>query len=179
MFTNDPRRDRRRKLVLLVLLSAVVLAAALLAGLVGTSPSSTAASTPGATIEAVVSPVATLPDETVELEPVVTLPDASEPDGGVSIGDDPEPLPEPDGPGTEPEPEAPADPCDGVVESGANLAVTPDPRDLPPGAMTSSLTIINCGGSDVDWSAHTVPSVSLDTDAGTLAAGAEHELGFT
>jgi hypothetical protein len=50
---------------------------------------------------------------------------------------------------------------------------------MPLGATESSLTILNCGAADVDWTAQTVPAVTLTTEDGTLGAGEQHELEFT
>jgi hypothetical protein len=85
--------------------------------------------------------------------------------------------PTPPEPGTDGEPSD--DPCDAVLEAGHNLAVGPDPHNLPLNVTESSLTIHNCGAVDVDWTAQTVPDVSLASEAGTLGAGEEHELGFS
>ena len=70
------------------------------------------------------------------------------------------------------------DPCASVVTSGAHLAVTPDPKRVPSGATASSLTIRNCSTDEVDWTASTVPLVSLGDEAGTIGPSADHELGF-
>jgi hypothetical protein len=91
--------------------------------------------------------------------------------GGGDVGPD-----APDDPGTN-DPEPPADPC-ASVEAGAHLVVTPDPRNLPLGQMTSNLTIHNCGPAAVDWTAATKPSVKLSDAHGSLAAGTSHKLGF-
>lgn len=69
------------------------------------------------------------------------------------------------------------DPCADIA-SGARLAVTPDPKRLPAGATSSSVTIRNCSAEHVDWTASTVSLVSLDDEAGTIDPHADHALGF-
>lgn len=69
--------------------------------------------------------------------------------------------------------------CGKVLATGASLLVTPDPAILEPGDLSDALTIHNCAGDDVDWTAQTVPTVALDTSASTLAAGTTTQLGYT
>ena len=69
--------------------------------------------------------------------------------------------------------------CAEALGAGGHLVVTPDPSVLEPGDMTSALTIRNCHEQDVDWTAKTVPDVTLDTSGSTLAGGTTTQVGFT
>lgn len=71
-----------------------------------------------------------------------------------------------------------ADPCESVP-AGRSLLVTPHPLVLPATQMASELHIRNCGTEAVDWTALTVPEVTLASAGDTLDAGAETTLGFT
>jgi hypothetical protein len=68
--------------------------------------------------------------------------------------------------------------CTGL-KAGASLLVTPSPAVLPPGTMTSALSVSNCGKSDVNWTAATVPTVALASKNGTLVAGSTAKVEFT
>ncbi|MFP5377296.1 MAG: hypothetical protein ACLGIO_11040, partial [Acidimicrobiia bacterium] len=69
--------------------------------------------------------------------------------------------------------------CAGLGSGGASLLVTPDPAVLPAGTLSSSLSVTNCGGADVSWTAATVPSVSLGSKNGSLAGGSTAKVDFT
>jgi hypothetical protein len=69
--------------------------------------------------------------------------------------------------------------CQDLLASGAVVLVSPDPKVLPSGSMSSTLTLTNCGGEAVGWTAQTVPTVALADDSGDLAPGSSAELAFT
>lgn len=71
----------------------------------------------------------------------------------------------------------PVDPCD-HLPADRSLLVTPDPLHLDPTVMASHLVVTNCSDHAVDWTAHTVPKVSLGVDAGTLAGRAAADVPF-
>jgi len=103
-------------------------------------------------------------------------PPAPEPpgDGGEGGGDEPIDL-DP----VEPGDTQPAHPCDSLVADGSSLAVGPDPLVLEQGDLTGSISIFNCSDGDIDWTAKTKPSVSLDDSGANLLPGEEAELDFT
>ncbi len=96
---------------------------------------------------------------------------------------DSDPLPEPDPVAQDQDDAAPVPlwppACEAVLATGASLLVSPDPLLLAPDVSTSYLTITNCGGQDVEWSAATKPTVVLDTAASTLPTATTTLLGFT
>lgn len=69
-------------------------------------------------------------------------------------------------------------PCDFLVPNGSSLVVGPDPLVLEPGDLTGSLSIVNCSDGDIDWTAQTKPSVTLDDDGANLLPGETAELDF-
>ena len=69
--------------------------------------------------------------------------------------------------------------CDELPDDGSSLVVGPDPLVLDQGDLTGSLFIVNCGDTDIDWTAKTKPSVSLDDDSANLLAGGFAKLDFT
>ncbi|MGI9644501.1 MAG: hypothetical protein ACR2O6_04245 [Ilumatobacteraceae bacterium] len=104
---------------------------------------------------------------------------------------DPEPpAPQPDPPDAEddadnpvdldpvPQPEAEPHPCDSLTPDGSSLVVGPDPLVLDDGDLDGSLFIVNCSDGDIDWTAATKPSVSLDDDGANLLPGEFAELDF-
>ena len=109
--------------------------------------------------------------------PITAPPRTTTPDVKPVPGDDPgvgdavdlDPVGEPAG--------TAADPCD-ERETGAALAVTPDPAVLEDGDLSSLLTITNCGDENVDWTAATIPTVALADDGGNLGPGSSSERGF-
>ncbi len=108
-------------------------------------------------------------DDQPEPEPPAPQPD---PPDAEDEGDEPvelEPVPQP-----EPEPH----PCDSLTPDGSSLVVGPDPLVLDDGDLDGSLFIVNCSDGDIDWTAATKPSVSLDDDGANLLPGAFAELDF-
>ena len=69
--------------------------------------------------------------------------------------------------------------CQDVLAAGDALLVTPDPAVLPSGVMSSALLVTNCSDAAVDWTAQTIPNVTLAHAAGNLSPGSSSELGFT
>ena len=69
--------------------------------------------------------------------------------------------------------------CDDVVAEGGALAVGPEPIVLEPGDMVGAVTVVNCTDAAVNWTGATVVEVALAAEAGTVEAGATHELVFT
>jgi hypothetical protein len=69
-------------------------------------------------------------------------------------------------------------PCDSLVADGSSLVVGPDPLVLDKGDLDGTITIVNCSDGDIDWTAKTKPSVSLDDDGANLLPGEFAELDF-
>ena len=76
------------------------------------------------------------------------------------------------------QPPAPG-PCDDVLATGASMMVDPEPAVLESGTMSSALTLTNCGAEPIDWTAATIPNVTLASAGGELSGGTVVELGFT
>ena len=108
------------------------------------------------------------------------------PDDSAGGGDSQTPQPDPadgggDGAGVVviPPVDPPQGPCVGHDPALGHLRVTPDPLVLASNVKTGEITIRNCGGAAVHWSATVNPKVSLASAGGDLAAGASSALGFT
>lgn len=165
--TPTPARDRHRSMSAAVL-ALLVLAATLTVVRAGSSIDPSDGSSAGGSEagEPGADPggdgVGT--DETLEVDDVVATSGQPGPLGdGVELsGGDP----------------VPADPCDALTP-GQSLLVTPDPLHLEPEVMASELRVTNCSDAPVDWTAQTVPQVTLQLDAGTLAGGAEVDISFS
>ena len=71
-------------------------------------------------------------------------------------------------------------PCADVLATGASLMVDPAPALLESGVLSSALTVTNCGAESIDWTAATIPGVTLATAGDELGGGGSTaELGFT
>jgi hypothetical protein len=178
---------------------AAVAAVTALLSVAGCSTSKETAPVPSLATDSTTSPVpsTTIDPTTTEAtsDPTPTTPDGSPddaedaadmnddsggyPDGG---GDAPPPG-DGGGEGGELDPwgePAPATgPCNDVLAGGASLLVTPEPAVLPSGQMSSALTITNCADAPVDWTAATIPAVTLANESGNLGAGSSSAVGFT
>ena len=88
-------------------------------------------------------------------------------DGGVDIPDDDD--------GVDPQE---CGPCDALVADGSSLVVGPDPLVLEDSVYEGSISIVNCSDGDIDWTAATKPSVTLDDDGANLLPGETAELDF-
>jgi hypothetical protein len=179
---------------------AVVAAVTAMLTVAGCSTSKEAEPVPSLGTDSPTTPVATTvvdPTTTVAApEPTPTTPDAPPDDaaedaadmnddsGGYPDGGGDAPSPQ-DGGGEggelDPwgEPVPPPGPCDDVLAGGASLLVTPEPAVLPSGEMSSALTITNCADAAVDWTAATIPAVTLANESGNLSAGSSSDVGFT
>ena len=94
-------------------------------------------------------------------------PDPADGDGGGDGGGD-----EADGVVVIPPVDPPQGPCVGHDPAQGHLRVTPDPLVLASNVKTGEITIRNCGGAAVHWSATVNPKVRLASAGGDLAAGA-------
>ncbi len=88
-------------------------------------------------------------------------------DGGVELPDDDD--------GVDPQQSGP---CDALVPDGSSLVVGPDPLILEDSVYEGSISIVNCSDGDIDWTAATKPSVTLDDDGANLLPGETAELDF-
>lgn len=100
------------------------------------------------------------------------------PDSGANVEEGPVATSTGDGPVDLGPVETVGQTCGQALASGASLIVSPAPAVLEPGDLADELTIRNCSEQSVNWAASTVPDVSLDTAAATLAGGESTELGF-
>lgn len=186
MFNVPHTRLDRRTRYAAVGAAAIVLGGIMLAscstgatpGLVDASRATTSAAAP--TTLPVIAPAAPpAPSSTmaVAADPVGDVGQASPPVPAADT-DVPAPAAPSSAPSPDPSPDSASDPCDALEPDGGALLVGPDPLVLDHGVMEGTITIVNCGDGEIDWTAATKPSVTLDDDGASLLPGNTAELDF-